>query len=261
MSWKKQEIPEGGTIEITFKFKPCSVRSESTFEIPRRKTLKESQKSRKGGIGMREYLKTHTVDGRPDFHGLYNRIIYTILTCPAGKGTKGSKLTEQYHKLYTSYQKERGNYIVQQKKDKYHLKFENPNHAIRTNGLAVPIYQDRIPVWFELFTLELFDDHTKQSASIKLPFFREKDDAQYMDTYCGWFKDNMRMKMYTNGSKDTFYLEFPDDPQFNMEIRFVYDFIFTYKDKDNVIRKCTLIYNERPVILRHFEMIFKIWTK
>ena len=208
-----------------------------------------------------EYLKTHTVDGRPDFHGLYNQIISTILTGPFGLGTKGDKLSEEYYELYTSYQQERGNYIVQQNEDKYYLKFKNPDCAIKTNSPTVPIYQEKIPICFEMFTLELYDEQDKQSAMIQLPFFCKRDEAQYMDTRCGWFEDYIRMKMYTNSTKDTFYLEFPDNPQFNMEIRFVYNFISMYKDKDNVIRKCTLIYNERPVTLRHFEMLFKIWTK
>lgn len=219
-------------------------------------SLKECQKSRKGEINMTEYLRTHAINGRPDFHGLYNRIIGTVLT-----GTKCDKLIEQYHELYSSYQQERGNYIVQQKEDKYYLKFKNPNCILRTNSPAVPIYQERTPIWFEMFTLELVDKRTKKSALIQLPFFRKRDDAQCINTRCGWFKDDMRMKMFTNSTKDTFYLEFPENPQFNMEIRFIYDFISIYKDMDNVIRKCTLIYKERSVLLKHFEMVFKIWTK
>lgn len=265
MSQKSQENPKSGTPELAADFTPYFAQTDSEIDTTQRKTpsdtLRERQKIRKGEIDMDEYLRTHTVDGRPDFHGLYNQIIGTILTGPFGKGTKGDKLSEQYHELYTSYQQGRGNYIVQQNEDKYHLKFKNPDCAIRTNDPAAPIYQERIPICFQMFTLELCDERTNQTAMIQLPFFCERDEAQYMDTRCGWFEDDMRMKMFTNSSKDTFYLEFPENPQFNMEIRFVYDFISMYKDKDNVIRKCTLIYNERPVTLKHFEMIFKIWTK
>lgn len=220
-------------------------------------SLKERQKSRKGEINMNEYLKTHTVDGRPDFHGLYNRIIDTILY----RDTKGDQLIEQYHELYTSYQQGRGNYIVQQNENKYYLKFKNPNCVFKTNSPAVPIYQERVPIWFEMFTLELAEKRTKQSALIQLPFFCKRDDAQHVTIRSRWFKADMRMKMFTNSSKDTFYLEFPENPQYNMEIRFIYDFISIDKDKDNVIRKCTVIYKERPVLLKHFEMVFKIWTK
>lgn len=260
-----QEDPKSGTPELPIDLTPYFAQTASEIEAKKQETLsvalRERQKIRKGEIDMDEYLKTHLVDGRPDFHGLYNQIISTILSGPYGKGTKGDKLSEQYYELYTSYEQGRGNYIVRQNENKYYLKFKNLDCTVKTNSSTVPIYQERIPIWFEMFTLELYHERTKQSALIQLPFFCERDEAQYMDIRCGWFKDDMRMKMFTNSSKDTFYLEFPENPQFNMEIRFVYDFISIYKNKDNVIKKCTLIYKERPVTLKHFEMIFKIWTK
>ena len=257
--------PKSGTPELPEDNTPYFAKTSSDIETSQRKTpadtLRERQRIRKGEIDMVDYLNTHNVNGHPDFHGLYNQIIGTILTGPFGKGTKGDKLSEQYYKLRKSYEKMRGNYVVRQNRDKYYMKFQNLNCEIDTNNSMVPIYQEKVPVYFEMFTLELYDEQTKQPAMIQLPFFCERDDTQLMDTRCGWFKEDMRMKMYMNQSKDTFYLEFPENPQYNMEIRFVYGLITMDTDRDIPIEKCSVIYTERPVRLRRFEMVFKIWTK